>query len=186
VPQGISAEVIAERWDLSREELDRYSLQSHERAARAIDEGRFERELVPIDLTNPHVGVVFDTDEAVRRLRERGPMELGEALLDQRALTGIGNVYKNEVCFIERVSPWRAVGELDDETLQRLVVTARDLLRKNAGGGRRVTTGAPMRGRELWIYGRAGRPCRRCGTLVQSRRQGQLPRTTYWCPTCQG
>jgi len=67
VPQGISAEVIAERWDLSREELDRFSLQSHERAARAIDEGRFEREIIPVDLTNPHVGVVFDTDEAVRR-----------------------------------------------------------------------------------------------------------------------
>jgi acetyl-CoA acyltransferase len=67
VPQGISAEVIAERWNLSREELDRYSLQSHERAARAIDEGRFEREIVPIDLTNPHAGVVFGTDEGVRR-----------------------------------------------------------------------------------------------------------------------
>ena len=67
VPQGISAEYIAERWNLSREELDAYSYESHMRAARAIDEGRFEREIVPIDLTNPHVGVVFDTDEAVRR-----------------------------------------------------------------------------------------------------------------------
>jgi acetyl-CoA acyltransferase len=67
VPQGISAEYIAERWNLSREQLDQYSYESHMRAARAIDEGRFEREIVPIDLTNPHVGVVFDTDEAVRR-----------------------------------------------------------------------------------------------------------------------
>src|ERR687897_740307 len=67
VPQGISAEYIAERWNLSREELDGYSYESHMRAARAIDEGRFEREIVAIDLTNPHVGVVFDTDEAVRR-----------------------------------------------------------------------------------------------------------------------
>src|ERR671918_488773 len=67
VPQGISAEYIAERWNLSREELDRYSYESHMRAAAAIDEGRFEREIIPIDLTNPHVGVVFDTDEAVRR-----------------------------------------------------------------------------------------------------------------------
>ena len=67
VPQGISAEYIAERWGLSREELDAYSYESHMRAARAIDEGRFEREIVAIDLTNPHVGVVFDTDEAVRR-----------------------------------------------------------------------------------------------------------------------
>src|SRR5215211_1218394 len=67
VPQGISAEYIAERWNLSREDLDRYSYESHIRAAAAIDGGRFEREIVPIDVTNPHVGVVFDTDEAVRR-----------------------------------------------------------------------------------------------------------------------
>jgi acetyl-CoA acyltransferase len=67
VPQGISAEYIAERWNLSREELDRYSYESHMRAARAIDEGRFERELIPVEVSNPHVGVVVDTDEAVRR-----------------------------------------------------------------------------------------------------------------------
>jgi acetyl-CoA acetyltransferase family protein len=67
VPQGISAEVIAEEWGLSREELDVYSLESHRRAVRAIDEGRFANEIVPIDLTNPHVGVVFDVDETPRR-----------------------------------------------------------------------------------------------------------------------
>jgi len=67
VPQGISAEVIADEWDLSREELDAFSLESHRRALRAIDEGRFEREVVPIELTNPHVGVVFDVDETPRR-----------------------------------------------------------------------------------------------------------------------
>jgi acetyl-CoA acetyltransferase family protein len=67
VPQGISAEVIAEEWGLSREELDVYSLESHRRAVRAIDDGRFANEIVPIDLTNPHVGVVFDVDETPRR-----------------------------------------------------------------------------------------------------------------------
>jgi acetyl-CoA acyltransferase len=67
VPQGISAEVIAEEWQISREELDAFSLESHRRAVRAIDEGRFENEVVPIDLTNPHVGVVFDVDETPRR-----------------------------------------------------------------------------------------------------------------------
>jgi acetyl-CoA acyltransferase len=67
VMQGISAELIAERWELSREECDAFSLESHRRAARAIDEGRFAREVVPVELTNPHAGVVFDTDEAVRR-----------------------------------------------------------------------------------------------------------------------
>src|SRR5262249_28574403 len=67
VPQGISAEVIAEEWGLSREELDAFSLESHRRAIRAIDEGRFANEVVPIDLTNPHVGVMFDVDETPRR-----------------------------------------------------------------------------------------------------------------------
>jgi len=67
VPQGISAEVIAEEWGFSREELDAYSLESHRRAVRAIDEGRFANEVVPVDLTNPHVGVVFDVDETPRR-----------------------------------------------------------------------------------------------------------------------
>jgi acetyl-CoA acetyltransferase family protein len=67
VPQGISAEVIAEEWDLSREELDAFSLESHRRAVRAIDDGRFASEVVPVDLTNPHVGVVFDVDETPRR-----------------------------------------------------------------------------------------------------------------------
>jgi acetyl-CoA acetyltransferase family protein len=67
VPQGISAEAIAERWELSREELDRFSLRSHERAAHAIDAGHFEREIVPIELHNPHAGVLFAVDEAVRR-----------------------------------------------------------------------------------------------------------------------
>src|SRR5512132_636423 len=67
VPQGISAEVIAEEWNLSREQLDGYSLESHRRAVRGIDEGRFANEVVPVDLTNPHVGVVFDVDETPRR-----------------------------------------------------------------------------------------------------------------------
>jgi acetyl-CoA acetyltransferase family protein len=67
VPQGISAELIADRWELTREELDEFSLLSHRRAAEAIDEGRFRNEIVPIELSNPHVGVVYDTDEAVRR-----------------------------------------------------------------------------------------------------------------------
>lgn len=68
VPQGISAEYITEKWNLSREDLDRYSYESHMRAARAIDEGRFAKEIIPIELMNPHVGVVFDTDEPVRQI----------------------------------------------------------------------------------------------------------------------
>jgi endonuclease-8 len=127
----------------------------------------------------------FDADEAVRRLGERESMELGEALLDQRVVAGIGNVYKSEVCFLERVSPWRSVGELGEATLRGLLERARRLLLANAGGGRRDTTGGTVRGGGLWVYRRTGRPCRLCGTIIESRRQGELARTTYWCPSCQ-
>jgi endonuclease VIII len=125
----------------------------------------------------------IDTDLAIARLRKRNGVELGEALLDQRAVSGIGNVYKSEVCFVERVSPWFRVAAADDATLTRLLVTARRLLRANVRGGARVTTGA--RGTPLWVYGRRGRPCRRCGTRVEGRRQGSAARMTYWCPRCQ-
>lgn len=141
------------------------------------------------DLLDPS----FDADEAHRRLRDpsRAGMEVAMALLDQRALAGIGNVYKNEVLWIERVSPFATVAELDDATIDRLVATARHLLVSNAtsgSGAERVTTagdrGAPG---PLYVYGRGGRPCRRCRTPIASARQGSdLPRTTYWCPTCQG
>jgi endonuclease-8 len=143
----------------------------------------------------------FDRDEALRRLRDpsRDGLTVAEALLDQRALAGIGNVYKSEVLFIERVDPFGRVADLSEPTLGRLVSRARALLLANRGSGVRVTTGpegggvpgagdpALRRGRRgnLWVYGRAGRPCRRCGTVIRARRHGDLPRTTYWCPGCQ-
>jgi endonuclease-8 len=143
----------------------------------------------------------FDRDEALRRLRDpaREALTAAEALLDQRALAGIGNVYKSEVLFVERVDPFAAVGALDDETLGRLVDRARALLLANRESVARATTGPagggpptaldaavqPARGGRLWVYGRAGRPCRRCRTPIRSRRHGNLPRTTYWCQHCQ-
>jgi endonuclease-8 len=127
----------------------------------------------------------FDADEAVRRLRDRSADELGNALLDQRAVAGIGNVYKSEICFLERLDPWATVTTYGDGELTAAVRTARRLLKANTRGGARVTTGSPIRGDGLWVYGRAGRPCRRCGTLIQVARQGELARLTYWCPRCQ-
>jgi endonuclease-8 len=124
-------------------------------------------------------------DEAVRRLRERSAVPLGEALLDQRALAGIGNVVKSEACFMEGADPWARVGTFTDEELARLVERARSILAANTGGGARVTTGSRWPGGSLWVYRRAGRPCRRCGTLLVGRRQGDQARTTYWCPGCQ-
>jgi endonuclease-8 len=141
------------------------------------------------DLLSPD----FDAAEALRRLRDpsRTTMAISEALLDQRALAGIGNIYKNEVLWLERVSPFFTVADLDDATLDRLIGTARGLLKVNADarrGPERVTTaggrGAPG---PLSVYGRKGRPCRRCATAIVVARQGSdLPRSTYWCPTCQG
>ncbi len=134
----------------------------------------------------------LDAGEAVRRLRDpsRAATPIGEALVDQRALAGIGNVYKSEILWVERVAPSTPVADLDDSTLARLVATAQRLLRTNVergAGPERVTTGADRRAiGPLYVYGRAGRPCRRCGTPISSTRQGRdLPRTTYWCPTCQ-
>jgi endonuclease-8 len=138
----------------------------------------------------------FDAGEARRRLRspDRAAAEIGVAILDQRALAGIGNVFKSEVLFIERVNPFVPVADLDDATLDRLVETARRLLVRNAdprvSAQRQTTrdarTGAPLAAGPLWVYGRGGRPCRRCGTPIRAAKQGSdLPRTTYWCPSCQ-
>jgi endonuclease-8 len=119
--------------------------------------------------------------EARRRLRDpaRAGMTISEAILDQRAVAGIGNIWRNETLFRERVDPWALVADLDDATLDRLVATSRDLLRRSIG--------TPSGRSPIWVYRRAGRPCRRCGTLVRSAPLATaIPRTTYWCPACQG
>jgi endonuclease-8 len=122
----------------------------------------------------------FDATEALRRLRDpsRADLEIGVALLDQRALAGIGNIWKNETLWTERVSPFTRVRDLDDATLTRLIETARRLLRASAAADR----GSGVR----HVYGRSGRPCTRCRTPIRSAQQGSdLPRTTYWCQVCQ-
>ena len=145
-----------------------------------------------LDLLDP----AFDADRARRRLRatERASTAIGVALLDQQALAGIGNVVKSEALFMERVDPFARVADLDDATLDRLIATARRILVESSArsrGPERVTTVDPVTRRPLapgplWVYQRAGRPCRRCGTLIRSAAQGSdLPRTTYWCPACQ-
>ena len=140
----------------------------------------------PLTTLGPDLlGAEFDAEEALRRLRERDGEELGNALLDQRAVAGIGNVYKSEVAFIERLDPWAPVARFSDDELRAALATARRLLRANVRGGARVTTGSPVRGQGLWVYGRVGRPCRRCGTRIGQRRQGELARQTFWCPRCQ-
>lgn len=137
------------------------------------------------------LGPGWDPAEAVRRLSVPADRPLAAALLDQRNLAGIGNLWANEICFLRGRSPWTPVGEVD---LDRVVDLAHRLLRFSVSGaatGRptaQVTTGDPRPGRSHWVAGRAGRPCLRCGTTV--RVVEEVPgdaarRRTWWCPRCQ-
>jgi endonuclease VIII len=140
------------------------------------------------------LGESFDAAEAVRRLRGRATAEIADALLNQRVVAGIGNVYKSEVLFLCRVDPFAGVNSISDDLLRCLVATARQHLQANVidptaaivtyRGYRRTTRRADP-GERLYVYGRAGRPCRRCGTPIAVRAQGRDARLTYWCPTCQ-
>ena len=126
-----------------------------------------------------------DAEECVTRLRSLGRRPIGEALLVQRVLAGIGNIYKSETLFLERVHPRTAVAALDDAALHGLVRRASDLLKANLGNGPRITR-ASLAGPRFWVYGRRGRACFRCRTAVAMIRQGAPPgRSSYYCPTCQ-
>ncbi len=130
------------------------------------------------------LGPDWDPDEAVRRLAAAPDREVGPALLDQRNLAGVGNLYKSEVCFLEGVSPWTPVRDVD---LPAVVARAHRLLELNKAHVWQTTTGTPRRGRDHWVFERAGRPCLRCGARVVTAEQGDPPyqRISYWCPTCQ-
>ncbi|MCO6006407.1 DNA glycosylase [Actinoallomurus purpureus] len=131
------------------------------------------------------LGPDWDPAEAVRRLRERPERAVGEALLDQTRLAGIGNLYKAEVLFLRGVDPWCPVGEVPG--IEALVELARRLIDANKDHLDQITTGARRPGAQTWVYGRAGRPCRRCGTPIRRADQGDRPeeRVTFWCPSCQ-
>jgi endonuclease-8 len=130
----------------------------------------------------------FDAGDACARLRARPHTEIAEALLDQRALAGIGNVFKSEILFLCGLDPWLPVSSVPDAALRNVVATAERLLRENSTPGRldRITTRGDRAARgHVWVYARQGRPCYRCHTQIRARRQGALNRLTYWCPTCQ-
>jgi endonuclease-8 len=136
----------------------------------------------------------FRASEAVQRIRERGATPIADALLNQRVVAGLGNVYKSEVLFMCRVNPFTPVRDVADDKLAAIVDTAQQVLRANVSealapmttysGFRQTTRRASPRER-LWVYGRARLPCRRCGTPVRIRKQGLDARLTYWCPECQ-
>jgi endonuclease-8 len=137
----------------------------------------------------------FSRDDAIERLQARSDVEIADALLDQTAIAGIGNVYKSEVLFGARVNPFLKVSQLTHDQLGTIVDVATRFMRANvvdstrAGiatySGLRRTTGRTDPSERLWVYGRAGRPCRRCGTVISRRKQGPFVRSTYWCPRCQ-
>jgi endonuclease-8 len=131
------------------------------------------------------LGPDWDLDEAVRRVRADPDREVGVALLDQRNLAGIGNLYKAEVCFLMGISPWTKVRDVPD--VGRVLALAQRLLEANKRAWPQITTGDPRRGQGQWVFEREGRPCRRCGAPIRRADQGVAPqqRITYWCPVCQ-
>lgn len=149
---------------------------------RTRDEGRVADALGPDPLRDD-----WDAAEAVRRLGAEPARPIVSALLDQRLLAGLGNLWVNELLFVRGHSPWTAAGDAD---LPRVVALATRMLRQSIRlrGNGQVTTGDPRAGHEHWVYGRSGQPCRRCRTPI--RYVGEVTgdperRATWWCPHCQ-
>jgi endonuclease-8 len=130
------------------------------------------------------LAATIDEAEVLRRFRVHNAAPIGEAVMNQTIICGIGNVYKSEVLFLARINPFHAVADLSDEQILQIVTTASDWMRRNLTGSPRRTRFG-LDGQRLWVYGRSGQPCFACGEPIQLRRQGDLGRTTFWCPHCQ-
>jgi endonuclease-8 len=151
-----------------------------------MDLARTEKEDDLVGHLGPDLlGPDWDEDEALRRLCADPARPVGDALLDQRNLAGIGNLYKNELCFLAGVHPRRPVDEVPD--LPRLVRRARAALDANKERVEQTLTGDLRRGQQTWVYRRDKQPCRRCGQRIRVAQQGPegQQRATYWCPRCQ-
>ena len=190
-----------EKWQLPRrdariviETADYVAVAFNVPVAEFLDAAQFARQ-EDLTLIGPDLlGETFDEDEAVARLFARGAQPIAEALLNQRVVAGIGNVYKSETLFIERVHPGTPVTGIGGAELRALLRTARRLLTVNVADasaeivtyrGLRRTTGRSDPAERLWVYGRGGQPCRRCGTPISFARTGPNARGTYWCEGCQ-
>jgi endonuclease-8 len=132
------------------------------------------------DLLSPS----FDRAQAIANLEADPDRTVSEALLDQRNLAGIGNFYRTEVCFLLGLHPWRSVSSVD---VPAAVDLSRRLMKTNLRNGTQVSTGVDRPGQRSWVFERAGKPCRRCGTTILTAAIGEPPRDriSYWCPTCQ-
>jgi endonuclease-8 len=191
-----------ERWKRSRQQM-RVVIRTKDFEAVAYDVpvARFhtahslERSSAIPKLGPDLLGRQFSQDDAAARIRARADEEVANVLLNQQVMAGLGNVFKSEVCFACNVHPFRTVASLSGMEIDCLVDTARKMVAANVvgtasdrvttyTGGRRTTFNADPAAR-LWVYGRQGQPCRRCGTAILMRKQGTGVRSTYWCPECQ-
>jgi len=136
------------------------------------------------DLGPDLMAAVDASSVASRVLTMAAERTISDAILDQRVVAGIGNVYKSELLFLEGLHPDQPVAELDLNQIAALIERAHQLLGTNRGK-RRTTTGRRGAGHESWVYGRVGTACRRCGSLIELGRRGPLQRATFWCPSCQ-
>jgi len=138
----------------------------------------------------------FDGEAALMRVMAHGGEEIGDVLLHQEVLAGVGNVFKSEICFVTGVNPFCKVASLDRPAVSALLGASQKLVGANVledsgdtivtyGGQQRRTTHASEPAESLWVYGRRGEPCRRCGELIRMRKQGPDVRVTFWCPRCQ-
>jgi endonuclease VIII len=165
----------------------RIILETNDVQAAGIDLGQLEildraRDMSVVDHLGPDLlGADWDARVAAANLVADPQRPIAEALLDQRVMAGIGNVYCNELCFVFGHLPTAPVSAVADPL--RLVTRSRDMVAANRSRWNRTTTGDRRDGRQLWVYGRGGLPCRRCGTLIDSDRSGD--RVTYWCSSCQ-
>jgi endonuclease-8 len=157
-------------------------------SSRDLDRHRQLRSLGPDLLAEP-----FDRAEAVRRMRRCGGEPIADVLLNQRVLAGIGNVFKSEILFLAGIHPFTPADALTDPDLDRIVGVSREQLAANvmtrsqtlsSATGRRTTRSLDPN-HKLWVYSRGGKPCRRCGAAIQSKKTGADAKITYWCPVCQ-
>ena len=132
-------------------------------------------------------GETFDFDEAIARMRARNDSNVADVLLNQRVVSGVGNEYKSEVLFVSGINPFAKVQQLSDEQLTTILRNARKLMLANIrkrDAGRNTTFSLDPR-QDKYVFGRSGKPCRRCGTPIAYRKHGRDARGTYWCPKCQ-
>ncbi|MCW2928159.1 MAG: DNA-(apurinic or apyrimidinic site) lyase [Thermoleophilia bacterium] len=136
-------------------------------------------ELGPDILVEP-----FDDAEYLRRMRRNGQREIGDAVMRQFIVAGIGNIYKSESLFMAGISPWRRVSTLTDDKLLEIRQIASRIMYDGVLDARAITYRGPgPEGR--WAYSRVGQPCRTCATRIETRKQGEDQRSTFWCPRCQ-